>query len=135
MPLFRQPQVIQTQYSALAVDTSTTSTSFVDLMSLTLATDSNRTITYFSAAGNNATSATALRFQLLIDGVVTRGCNTRCVSSGNGGTVSLVYYSSVLTPGSHTFKIQWSVSAGTGTINASTGTSDNAVLLVEEVNR
>lgn len=126
-------RIVQSVFSRLSVDTTTTSTSFVDFMTLNVNTGQNALCVFFSASGNNTTSGARVHFQLLVDGVIRRGSDFFCVSTTNGGCAALVYKTFNLSDGAHVIKIQWSVTAGTGSVNASSGTSDHASLIVYEV--
>lgn len=131
--LHNTPQIIQTSSANVGADTTTTSTTFVDLLSLTMYINSNPVVIYFSVSGNNTTASTRVSFQLVIDGIATRGFSYICVSSGNGGSGAIVYKTQPLFYGNHTFKIQWLTSGGTAQVLAGSGASDNAYLVVDEV--
>jgi hypothetical protein len=132
--LVERPQIIQTAFTEITVDTTTTSTSFTDLLSLTIVTDNNPVICHFSASADN-TGVQDVDFQLVIDGVAQRGCALRVIAAGFGTSAELVDKSAALSIGSHTIKIQWQVSGNTGQIRPATNIDEHASLLVEEVTR
>lgn len=134
MPLYVDPAILQSWFLDLAADVTTTSTTYVDMtgMSLTVNTDDNPLLCWFSVSGD-ASAAALLKFQVLIDGVVARGTHFRSVASGFGHTAQLVFRSSVLTRGQHVVKIQWNTSTGTGRVRPVTNIRDHASLLIEEV--
>lgn len=127
------PNLLSTHSMAVLGDVTTTSTTYVDLLSTTLAISGGLYLVTFSASGSNATNNTNVRFQLVIDGVVQRGTKFR-KDGGTGGTAALCRRVA-LAAGTRTFKIQWSVSAGTGRIRASTVTEEHAWMLIDELSR
>lgn len=132
--LGQTPSIVQTSYVTQSTDITVTGTAFVDIgsITLTLITSGGSCVCYFNAGASNSATNNNLRFQLVVDGVAQRGVKTRnATTAGNG--VALVYE---VTPGigSHTFKMQWSVSAGTGRIRPTT-TDEHASLLVQEMGR
>lgn len=50
--LYERPQIVQTAFTEITVDTTTTSTSFTDLLTLTIVTDNNPVISYFSVSAD-----------------------------------------------------------------------------------
>lgn len=107
---------------------STSSTSYVDItnMTVTLTTGARRCLVTFagSVSNNNAGSWTAIR--LLIDGNDTGnstnvGISTFSSANANDiGNAAISFLTDVLTAGSHTFKLQMRVSAGTGKLREET---------------
>jgi hypothetical protein len=134
VPLYDADRLIQTASTELTVDTSTTSTTYVDLMSVTITTGTNSVIIQFSSSCTTNVSGDWCEFQLLIDGVITRGLAIWTDTAGVADSGALVYKSSVLSAGSHTFNIQWHVgTAGTAQIRPVTTVLEHATLYVEEV--
>jgi hypothetical protein len=116
----------------IVADTTTTSTSFVDLLSLTVTTTgSSFLLTTFSAAFTNSSGVTYRRveFQLLIDGVPQHGC-LGVATSTNGATIAMVDRLAV-SAGTHTVTVQWRTSANTAQIRPSTVTEDAHLLVCE----
>lgn len=127
------PDLVQSWYLALSSDVSTTSTSFVTLMTLPVVTTGGALAIAFSVAGTNSNNNRNLDFRLIVDGATVSATKFRR-DSGAGSPASL----SVFTPvsaGNHTIAVQWLVSASTGRIRASSVTEEHAALLVEEVAR
>lgn len=106
-------------------DKTTTSTSFVDLpnATLTLVTGARRCLVVLSGFGGDGTTGKYCRFNVVIDGVGQGG--TYGITANRGASASqdmnnsFTFVTDVLSAGSHTIKIQWSVDAGTGTFYAS----------------
>jgi hypothetical protein len=106
-----------------------TSTTFVDVDSTNLAATimlpaAGRCLIGFVGWGDNSTTNAYTRFDIAIDGTrvgaSTYGLVAYRTSSGatNAHNCSFTYLTDVLSAGSHTFKLQWCVSAGTGEIYA-----------------
>jgi len=106
-------------------DYTTTSTSFVDVdatnLSLTITTAGGDVLIVFTGYGGGTSR---LYFDILIDGVRMAG-DDGFVSAVNAVNtpVAIVVLKQGLAPGSHTFKLQWKVNSGTGTLYAGAGTS------------
>jgi len=103
---------------------TTTGTSFADLdtpFNLTITTGAvRRVLVIFSAMVSNSGASTTC-FDVTVDGT-RQGHATLGLIGGNNGPwpLTLNYLTAPLAAGSHTFKIQWKVSAGTGTVFANT---------------
>ncbi len=97
---------------------TTTSTSFVDLTSttVTLTTQGNPINIYFNCRANT----TNARFDILVDGVSITADNeglgavTPASTFGNNSFFRRI----AVTAASHTVKVQWRVTTGTGTVYA-----------------
>lgn len=115
-----------------STDFSTTSTSFTDVgaeMELTITTTGD------GAGGNGDVfvwllgalySSTAIRiyFRVLMDGAVQNADDGLLVSEGTGlRPISFLIPIRGIAAGSHSFKLQWKVSSGTGVLCANAGTS------------
>lgn len=138
MPLFNPPSVLQTLFVELTSDTTTTSGSFVDIPGLTLTFDTaggSSLIIDFTVAGSNSTENQDMQFQLVIDGSPIRGTNIRPMKSGAGDTTSssLTYRYPDISAASHTVKMQWLVTGGTGRVLVASQIRDHASLRVTEV--
>lgn len=105
--------------ATLAANITTTSTAFVDATGLTLAltTAGGALLVGFVGVASSSGGATIV-FDLLADGVSLGGVDG--VSGSNVGIVpvSFVWLVDELAAGAHTIKLQWKVSAGTGTLYA-----------------
>lgn len=138
MPLYFADGVIQSAFTEISSNVSTTSTTYVNLMSLSINTSGNTwVIVQFSVSCADSAATQWTEFQLLLDGVTTsRGIAVFSTSSGNGNSGALVYRTGQLAAGSHTFAIQWHIgtfAGGSGTISPTTVTTDHAILVLEEV--
>ena len=120
-------------------DLTTSSTSFVDATGLTttITTGAHRCVVIFTAAGHAPGVNNNMAVDLAIDGtrqgqtyglVITQAANANV----HNENLSFVYVTDALSAGSHTFKIQWRVDAGTGTLFASAGVTP-AILTVLEL--
>ena len=128
--------ILQTASAVLAADSTTTSVTYVDLLSLTLTTaGGTRLEVYASFATSNAVD-NALGgqdyLQLTIDGVkLVEGGNEQWTVTESGMITGLTSY---LTDGSHTVKLQWRTTAGS-TLRCSASTltrPEHASLMVIE---
>jgi hypothetical protein len=119
-----------------AGDVNTTSTSFVDLTgaSVTITTAAVRCWVSVSLMAINSNAGNDVCFDVAIDG--TRFANTTkgmAYMQGNNAWehISFSFFTNVLTAASHTFKIQWRVSANTGGVNHQTTNSPIFLQVVE----
>lgn len=128
-------KLLQTLFTEIAVDTTTTSLTFVALLSQAVTTVAGSVvIVNFTCAGSNSANNRSEFFQLLIDGVATRGTGFGVsVAAGAPGSAALTYRATGLAAGAHTFAIQWRVSASTGQIRPVTVINEHASLLIQEV--
>lgn len=117
---------------------STTSTTFVDAtgLSITMTTAAVRCLVIFTAVGNLSTTG-QVDVDLAIDGTrvgasAAHGFN---FFGGNSSAfhipLGFTYLTDVLTAASHTLKIQWRVTAGTGLLYASTTQSAARFTVIE----
>jgi hypothetical protein len=111
-------------------DYLTTSTSFVNVdatnLALTINTGGGDVMLCFSATVHNATAAAIIFFDVEVDGNREAGDDGLIEIQFNASAVLPVSFVRLITglaEGSHTFKLQWKVSAGTGRIYAGAGTS------------
>lgn len=128
-----RPNLLKTVFSEITVDTTTTSMTYVNLLSSTVSVSSKTVLIHFTAAVSNSNADRNMFYQLLIDGVATRGGACRTGAASNPETWALVYKATDLSVGDHTFLIQWRVSANTGQIRPVTSINEHASLLVQEV--
>lgn len=108
-----------------ASDYTTTSTSFVDVdatnLSLTIATAGGDVLIVFMGYGGGTAR---LYLDVAIDSVRMAGDDGFLAAvSGVNTPITLVALKQGLTAGSHTFKLQWKVNSGTGTLYAGAGTA------------
>jgi hypothetical protein len=112
-----------------ASDYTTTSTSFVDVdatsgkLSLTITTNGGDVLVHFEGA-IAINSSNKVYLEIDIDGVPVGGDDGINVGKHgiNPHVVSFTRLITGLSTGSHTFKLQWKVSAGTATLYAGAGT-------------
>lgn len=124
--------VLQSQYNRLTVDTTTNSTSFVDLLSLNITTGANHLVVHFTVAGENTRNDREVYFRLQIDGVTKIGTTLSGVGGPRATTAALVFKEAI-SAGAHTVKIQWSVESDTGRVLPVTYPDmEHAALYVEE---
>lgn len=106
-----------------AGDVTTTSTSFVDLTaaSITITTKARRVRLTFMARAQNNTGGESNYYKFIADAADIMGTDGML---GNVGTanmwITMSYITDVLTAAAHTFKVQWKVTAGTGTTRGDT---------------
>jgi len=117
-------------------DYTTTSTSFVDVDA------SNLIITQYSQSGRvkltaifGALAAVATDFDITVDGVRGGGSAglLRQLGASDGGSsrpIAIVFIFTGLSVGNHTFKLQWKVDSGTGTIK---NNASPIIMMAEEV--
>lgn len=117
-------------------DLTTTSTSFVDATgaSVTITTGARKCLVAVVAVATNSSAGNGVYLDIDIDGSRQGGTaglvesDPQSVSTMEN--LSFTYITDALTAASHTFKIQWRVSAGTGTLRRST-TSPLVLSVVE----
>jgi hypothetical protein len=138
MPLFEQPTLLQTQFAELSANTSTTSTSFVNLLSITMDTSGESSLLiFFTGTPYMSNDSQTIAFQLVVDGTPVRGCASHSDKSGANdthATAALVYKQTGLAAGSHTITIQWKTDSGTtASIRPVTTIQESGSLLINEV--
>jgi hypothetical protein len=117
-----------------SADYSVTSTSFVNVdgtkLSLTISTSGGDVMLAFHGFVRAGTNSDTLYFDVEMDGARIGGDDgiIAAMRAASGGTptripVSFVRLVTSLAAGSHTFKLQWKVSGGTGELYAGAGTS------------
>lgn len=120
-----------------AGDVTTTSTSFADLTgaSITFTTGARRVLLTFTGSWYHSSTATmAIDFD--IDGARASGADFGLAvwnvnHAGNAQPVTITYLTNVLSAASHTFKVQWKVSSGTGTMEAASASAAYSFAAVE----
>ncbi len=105
--------------AALTANIATTSTVFVDATGLALAltTAGGALLVGFSGVAGNTGGATVV-FDLVVDGASLGGTDGVTGSSAGVVPVTFVWLTDALAAGAHSVKLQWKVSAGTGTLYA-----------------
>lgn len=115
-----------------AADDTTTSSTFADATGLTstITTGAHRVMLYFTGSGG-ASGSNELGLSFAVDGARVDGATYGLMATtGQDRDLSMFYLTDVLTAASHTFTVQFKVSAGTGTIFAS-GTAVAVLTVIE----
>jgi len=126
-----------TYATEVTVNTTTTSATFVDLLSITFTKKRAGTrIKVTATAGfTNSTNNTSSYFRTLIDGIAGRGVAGKQNGGGSPGMCGAI--SSIIsgmTAGTHTIKLQWKCSSGTVSVSPVLNPDyEHAALIVEEV--
>lgn len=133
--LQKQDPVTGSFYTEVTTSVTTTSTSYVDLLSLTATIGANAVLIHYSVSANNSSVANrSISFRLTVDGTAVRGSGLRTDANNLGNSTALVYKTAVLAAGSHTFKLQWLTEAlTTAQVRPSTNPDEHASLLITEV--
>jgi hypothetical protein len=112
--------IIQTISTVLAADTTTTSTSYVDLISLSITTVGGTSLeVYASFSCSNAVDNAAAGqdgFAVVVDGTVLLQTGNEQWTVTEGGAIFVK--TGMLTAGSHSVALQWKTQAG-GTLRCS----------------
>ena len=125
----------QSIFAEKAADATTTSTTFVTLLSqaITLA-GSTSLLIHFSAGVSNTTNAAITSFRVTVDGVAKRGTSFKAPSASGAGGVAIILKVDGLSAGAHTVLVEWKVSGGTGQVRPVAAVdAEHASLLLEEV--
>ena len=130
-----QGGLIKTDFTELSADTTTTSTTHVDLLSLsyTKVLASSALLIHVSAACSINASDRFTRFRLQIDGVTKRGFAIETGTTGEGDSGGLVMKVTGLASGTRTIKVQWLTEASTSSIRPATTDYEHCSILVQEV--
>jgi hypothetical protein len=125
--------LVQEITSSLAVNASTTSASWVDLLSHGITTAGNSYLfiaSSFSTSSSAATSGT-VSFRITIDGIDPGQAGDEVYNAPEGGAICAA--SDLLSPGAHTVALQWRISDGTTLRCRPVGYYEHATLLTHEV--
>lgn len=108
-----------TDVVTLSTALTTSSTTFADMtgLSITITTNGGSVLVGFTGSFTNSNSAAANNITLLVDGV-SEGADDGVAVFVDTDVVSFVWLVEGVSAGSHTFKLQWKVSAGTATLYA-----------------
>jgi hypothetical protein len=128
--------LVKTTLTSLAVDASTNSGTWVDLLSSSVTTTIGTQLLLFAhvSCDNSNNKGSAIQyFRLNVDGTGQKGVAATVQVNAEPVTVALVGQASV-TAGSHTVKLQWYTSKGTVRCRPVTLPDENsAVMITEEV--
>lgn len=126
--------LVQTQSAQVVADTSTTSLSFVDLLTVNITTGANAVIIRAMGHVSNANANVNMRLRVLVDDVSVGGGQVRCPSTGIGIAFALQFKTGVLSAGAHVIKLQWATVSSTMRCRpVAAANSETASLVVEEV--
>lgn len=125
----------QTQAAQVVADASTTSTSFVDLLTVNITTEANAVIIRAMGHVSNSSANVNMRLRVLVDGVSVGGGQVRSASaSGIAVPFALQFKTGVLSAGAHVIKLQWATVSSTMRCRpVAAADSETASLVVEEV--
>lgn len=126
----------QSVFAEISADTTTTSTTWTDLLSLSITTEAGYIQCLASSCFtmSNA-SGREMALRLVIDDVAQRACASMSDSTTYGEIFSIVFKKAVAA-GAHTVKLQWKTSSATYTMRCRPVTApdvEHCSLLVEEV--
>ena len=121
------------QVSGITTGQTTTSTSFIDVTgsSFTLPSAGTYEVTYSVSTWNAGVNGAANYFQITDNsGTVVPNSYGEVQQAGttNNSTLHLTHTVQITTTGATTYKLQWKVSAGTGTISNVTGIDGNSTI-------
>jgi hypothetical protein len=138
MPLVIPPPqtFLQSVWNEISADTTTTSTTLVDLISVSITTGANQLLIWFSASLSMSVSGSGyrVRFSLQLDGAVIRGFIINPLGGSIPYCVPYVYKKTGITAAAHTVKIQWCVvGSTTARIRPVTTILEHCSLMVAEV--
>lgn len=109
-------------------DYTTTSTSFADIdatnLALTITTTGGDVLITFTGATINSGGNTLFDVHESVANARLGGDDGITRAPGSGVPLAIAYWVQGLAAGSHTFKLQWRVNAGTATLYAGAGTSN-----------
>ena len=138
MPIRIQDNYVQTAVVRLTADTTTTSTAFVTLLTLSGQTYGGSLNIFASVSSSNTANTAQNFFRITVDGVSVGASS----SKGDGGLLSattvagnnITANSGILSVGTHTILLQWRVSGGIGQIRPVAAVDQEyASFMVEEV--
>jgi len=125
----------QSVFLEKTTDATTTSTSFVTLLSqaITLAGSTNLLIRFSAGVSNTGNNAQTF-FRITVDGVVKRGVSVVASSVGAVESAAMVLKVTGLSAAAHTVLVEWRVGGSTGQVRpVAAPDSEHASLLLEEV--
>ena len=123
----------QSAAAKLAADISTTSSSFITILTINITTAAGF-LEIFAAAGCSGTNNVRARARVTVDGVAVSVTNDHSHTSGNGAMSLAMIGRCAVTAAAHTVVFQYATDAGTLSVHAATDPdSEGATLLVNEV--
>lgn len=123
----------QSSSSRIAVNTTTTSTTFVDLLSVTLTTQASFLLIFFTCGVSNTAGTGQTFFRVLVNGVAVAGAGASQVSANRPVSCAISHRIAV-NAGSNIVKVQWRVANATGQIRpVAAPDAEHANVIVMEV--
>jgi len=131
-PSFLPDTFLNTVYKEISADTTTTSGSFVDLLSVSITTGVNYILIFSSLCASMIGGSDEVNWQITVDSVAKRGGGNRTYANLPESTGWMIYRMAV-TGAAHTVALQWRVTGSdTAQVRVSTGW-EHAFLMVAEV--
>ncbi len=127
--------VIQTKFVEVTADTTTTSTSYGNLLSITLTSTTGTKLEILATVGfSNNTANVVTNFQIQADSTVLRAVASQNSAASGANAVAIVARKSIAA-GSHTVNLRWKVAAAsTAQVRPATQADrEHASLSVHEV--
>jgi hypothetical protein len=125
--------LVQSIFKDVTADTTTTSSTYVDLLTQAITTGANFLEFTLTFSATNSTGNKSIDFQILLDAVVVHGGGIN-VSSAGSSVSGAVSHKAAITAAAHTVKVQWKTTGGTASINATTTPgSYHCSLFIKEV--
>ncbi len=122
-------------YVALKTDISTASATYATILTASITTVAAHSFLniLFTASGSRITNAGTAFFQVLVDGVVVKGCQSTVPSAGisYGFNVALVVLAPVIA-GRHSVVVQWKTDSATSQISAASSVTEHAAVSIHE---
>lgn len=131
--LFSSDNYVSSSYSQILADATTTSTSYVGIMSQSVSVSTNEIINlFFSTAFDTVNSSQLVSFQVFIDTVAQAGSSASSLCRGSGLFASCAFIGQYnLSAGNHTVEIRWKTNVATARILPVTNpTANHANLLL-----
>lgn len=127
--------LVQSRFREITVDTTTTSPTFVTLLTDTITIGAGRAlIIQFLSSMSNSNSNNIVYARIQVNGVTYRGAATTAQNTNRSGAVCIQTRVTGLAAGTHTVTVQWRVSGGTGQVRVvSQPDTESASMLIEEV--
>lgn len=127
------PTLLQSVFTEQTADTSTTSTSFVTLLTRAITIQTGSILLIDTTASISNTGVSAIDIQVTIDGTPVRGSGTRTTAANVPNSLALTFRRAGLSAGSHTILLQWRTSTGTARCRPTTTLNEHASLRIQEV--
>ncbi len=120
-PVAHAPQLAAASYTRTSGSYTTTSTTFVDVdatnLNLSINTDRHRVMIAVVAGGNGGGGNLEIMLDVALDGTRLGGDNGlvlgQAYTAGATFPLGFTYITDSLSPGTHTFKLQWRLNTGT----------------------